>query len=444
MNNIPSQIIEIIKKIKNKSFIQNESDNDFIDALTQLTEEHIIKDKEPVMKEDENNTREYEPVMEQETNTKEATNTKEQETNTKEEDSVIKEEVTNTKEEDSVIKEEVTNTKEEDSVTREEVTNTKEEETNTKEEDSVTKEKEINIQTKEDQKISSIVINTFNDSLNLKEKPKKIKTLCFSGGGVKGFAFIGALEKLLEKNIFCLSDIKCYVGTSIGSILSFLLNLGWNIHEIKDFTLNFNFNKLTSEINSISFFQKFGIQDGDRLQLLFVKFLESKLNVKDITFEELYNKTNKKLLIIGTNLTKSEEVVFSYKNTPKFSVILALRISVSVPIIFTPVEYENEFYVDGGIVNNFPLNHCSKRSTFGFYIKNSYDNQITSIKNLMISVLGIVADTISQKNVKKYRKNIIEITNTEYSYTKFDIDLEMKLKIIKMGYDASIKFLNNY
>jgi len=401
MNNIPSRIIEIIKKIKNKSFIENDSDEELINSVIE----------EVQLKDEEQNDMKQEVIN-------------------------VKQEETITKQEEINVKQEEINIKQEETITKEEETNVKREETNIK--------KEINIQTKEDEKISSIVINTFNDSLNLKEKPKKIKTLCFSGGGVKGIAFVGALDRLLEKNIFCLSDIKCYVGTSIGSILSFLLNLGWNIHEIKDFVLNFNFNKLTSEINSISFFQKFGIQDGDRLQLLLVKFLESKLNVKDITFEELYNKTNKKLLIIGTNLTKSEEVVFSYKNTPNFSVILALRISVSVPIIFTPIEYENQFYVDGGIVNNFPLNHCSKKSTFGFYIKNSYDNKITSIKNLMIAVLGIVADTISQKNIKKYKKNIIEITNTEYTYTKFDIDLELKLKIMKMGYDASNKFLDNY
>ena len=314
-----------------------------------------------------------------------------------------------------------------------------------KNEDQIKDEVEIKDEqpTNKEKNISSIVIDSFDKSINLQEKKLKIKTLCFSGGGIKGLAFIGALEKLIEKKIFLLSDIKSFVGTSAGAILSFLLNLGWDMNEIKDFVLNFNFNKLTSEINSLSFFEKFGIQDGERLQLLFIKFLESKLNVKDITFKELYEKTHKKLLIIGTNLTKSEEVVFSYKNTPNFSVILALRISVSIPVIFTPVKYENDFYVDGGIINNFPLNHCSKRSTFGFYIKNSYNNKINSIKNLMTSVLSIIADTISQKNIKKYKKNIIEITNTELTYTKFDIDLETKLKIIKMGSDATEKFLDN-
>jgi NTE family protein len=317
-------------------------------------------------------------------------------------------------------------------------------ETNIETQETNIETRETNIENKEDKNISSLVINNFDKSINEKDNILKFKTLCFSGGGVKGIAFIGALEKLLEKNIFLLSDIKTFVGTSAGAMISFLLNLGWSVNEIKDFVLNFNFNKLTSEVNSISFFENFGIQDGDRIQLLFIKFLESKLNVKDITFEELYNKTGKKLLVIGTNITKSEEVVFSYKTTPNFSVILALRISVSIPIIFKPVKYENEFYVDGGVVNNFPINHCSKKKTIGFYIKNSYSNEITSIKSLITSILGLVSDTISQKNIKKYKKNIIEIINTEYTYTKFDISTELKLNLIKMGYNAADQLIKNY
>jgi NTE family protein len=173
-----------------------------------------------------------------------------------------------------------------------------------------------------------------------------------------------------------------------------------------------------------------------------MKFLESKLNVSDITFEELFKSTNKKLTIIGTNLSKSQEVIFNYKNTPNFSVISALRISMSVPIIFTPVKYEDDFYIDGGVVNNFPINHCSKNSTIGFYIKNSNINQITSIKDIITSVISITADTINSKNIKKYKKNIIEIKYNEFIYTKFDIDKEQIEKLIKVGYDAASNFTN--
>jgi len=274
------------------------------------------------------------------------------------------------------------------------------------------------------------------------EKPK-IRTLCFSGGSIKGFAFIGALEKLLEKNIILLENIKCFIGTSAGSILCFLLNLGWNVKEIKDFVLDFNFTKLIGKINSITFFKDFGIQDGERLKLLFIKFLESKFKVKDITFQELYNLTKKKLIIIGTNLTKGEEVIFSYKTTPDFSVILALRISCSLPILFTPITYNNEVYVDGGIVNNFPIKYCSRKFTIGFYIKNNYSLEIDSIKTLIVKVLGLTADTISEKNIKKYKKNIIQIKNVKMKIMDFNIDRVSREKIIELGYISAEEYLNN-
>jgi len=274
-------------------------------------------------------------------------------------------------------------------------------------------------------------------------KKNKINTLCFSGGGIKGFSFVGALEKLIEANIINLDEITLFVGTSAGAMLAFLLNLGWTIKELKDFVLNFNFSKLTGEIDSINFFEKFGIQDGERIKLLFIKFLKSKLNKKDITFKELFELTNKKLIIVGTNLTKGCEATFSVDHTPDFSVIIALKISCSIPIIFTPVKINDEFFVDGGLVNNFPINYCSKKSTIGFYVKNSHNNVIDSVKTLITSTLSLTADTISEKNIKKYLKNVVQIKNTQFNITNFDINLEYKLKIIQLGYNAAELFLSN-
>ena len=350
----------------------------------------------------------------------------------KEDESYKEEKIVNSKQEDESNKQEDELNKQEDEL------NKQEDENNNKQEEQLTiKEETIKEETSKEE--------TSKEETSKEETSKetiKINTLCFSGGGIKGFSFLGALERLIEKKIINLSEIKCFVGTSIGAMLSFLLILGWEIEEMKDFIFNFNFSKLKGEINSIAFFQNLGIQDGERFKLLLINFLEIKLNVKDITFEELYKLTNKKLIIIGTNLSKAEEVVFNYKTTPHFSVILALRISTAVPIIFSPVVHENEKYVDGGIVNNFPINHCSKKSTIGFYIKNAKEDlNIDSLKKLINSVLSITADTISEKNIKKYFNNVIQINNPQYVPTDFDITLEDKKKIIDLGYESIDNFL---
>lgn len=293
--------------------------------------------------------------------------------------------------------------------------------------------------------VKEIVIEEDNKELVKDENilKSKINTLCFSGGGVKGFSFIGGLEKLIEEEIIDLKNINLFVGTSAGALLSFLLNLEWSIKEIKDFIINFNFSKLTGDIDSINFFEKFGLQDGERVKLLFIKFLECKLDRKDITFKELFDLTNKKLIIVGTNLSQGKEATFSVDHTPDFSIILALRISCSIPIIFTPIEYNNELYVDGGIVNNFPINYCSRKSTIGFYVKNCNNNSITSVKNLILTTLSLTADTISEKNIEKYLKCVIQIKNTDYNISNFDINLEFKLKIIELGYKETEFYINS-
>jgi predicted acylesterase/phospholipase RssA len=73
---------------------------------------------------------------------------------------------------------------------------------------------------------------------------------------------------------------------------------------------------------------------------------------------------------------------------------------MSIPLIFTPIEINNEIYVDGAIINNFPLNYCSKTTKFGFYIKNStINNNINSFTNYIMNCLSIIADSNSEKYI---------------------------------------------
>ena len=57
-------------------------------------------------------------------------------------------------------------------------------------------------------------------------------TICLSGGGIKGFSFIGALDYLQNKSFIDINKITNWVGTSAGSIVSYLFTLGYTIHEI--------------------------------------------------------------------------------------------------------------------------------------------------------------------------------------------------------------------
>lgn len=268
-----------------------------------------------------------------------------------------------------------------------------------------------------------------------------IKTLVFSGGGIKGFAFLGALKLLFEQNILDLNLIDTFIGTSIGSIISFFLCINCSIKEIIKFILKFNFNKLEPEINYIDLFEKNGINNGKRLMLIFKHFLELKLKKNDITFQELYELTNKKLIIIGTNYTLGREERFSIDNNPHMSVLTAIRISISVPIIFIPVLYNDNWYVDGALSNNFPIQGLDRETTMGFYIRNVTKNEITNITTFIMGCLSIVTDTISEKDINDF-KYIIKIENCKQEFTNFNLSNEKKKILINLGIKPVQEFLS--
>ena len=132
--------------------------------------------------------------------------------------------------------------------------------------------------------------------------------------------------------------------------------------------------------------------------VLLSSFLKEKYNLEDINFLDLYKLTQKKISIIGTNYSKGKEVVFNYETYPEMSVITAVRISISIPFIFEPEYFNNDYYIDVSFTNNFPLNYCNPITTLGIYINHSCCNNMDNIYEFFIGSLNILADSISIKD----------------------------------------------
>ena len=190
---------------------------------------------------------------------------------------------------------------------------------------------------------------------------QEIETLVLSGGGVKGIIFIGSLKALNDKNL--LNNIKECIGTSAGSLIALLLALKYKITEIEKLTYKVdftNFINITSE-NIFNFPNEFGIDDGNNYQKFIEILIKAKIGKKEITFKELFNYSNIKLTVIATNLSTQSLVIFNYLNTPDMIVSIAVRMSCSVPLYFKPVLYNNDLYIDGSVLNNYPINLSSDK-----------------------------------------------------------------------------------
>ena len=261
-------------------------------------------------------------------------------------------------------------------------------------------------------------------------KSKRINKLILSGGSTKGIAYIGILKGLEEYNI--INNIKTFCGTSIGAIFSFILNIGFNYNELYKIILDLDINKLC-EINN---FNNYGFDDGMKI-INFIKSLMDKKKIKyDITFKELFELTNKKLIICVCNLTLKKSEYLNYKNNPNMKILTALRMSFSIPILFCPIKYNDYYYIDGGIMDNLPCNIFKNKNKI-LCININNDININSLENYLYSII----DLISSNKINIECKNIINL-NLNINISNFNINKENKLFIINYGYKIFFNWIN--
>jgi predicted acylesterase/phospholipase RssA len=269
-------------------------------------------------------------------------------------------------------------------------------------------------------------------------------TLCLSGGGIMGLVHIGCLEYLEKNKKIKINNIKKYIGTSIGALICFLLSLKYSIYDIKIFLINFNFKFLEPDIDIDELLLNYGIDNGDKILYIISMFLNNKYNLNNLTFIEHYNLLNVKLSIVGSNYTLQREENFNYIETPNMSILTALRISISVPILFTPVLYNNMYYIDGGIYNNCPIKYCNLDTTLAINLlalNNSNTNNIDNIVTYFITCINLVLNNFYTLN--KDHINIIKINcNSLTNLTDFDLLEKEKNNFIKLGYEAGEKYIN--
>lgn len=202
-----------------------------------------------------------------------------------------------------------------------------------------------------------------------KNKDYFFQNLVFEGGGVKGIAYIGALEVLQEKGIY--PNITRLAGTSAGAIVAVLLGVGYTIEEIKKIMWNLDFKNFMDDSwgvikDSKRLIKDFGWYKGDFFRSWIGGLIAKKMGNSEATFDDLIrhlDKTNgREIYLMGTNLSTGFSEVFSHEHTPRFCIADAVRISMSIPIFFaTKRNFRGDVYVDGGMLDNYPVKIFDRR-----------------------------------------------------------------------------------
>ena len=151
-----------------------------------------------------------------------------------------------------------------------------------------------------------------------------------SGGSVRGSAHVGFLQRLDELE----ASPQIISGTSAGAMIGAFYAAGMSVDEILAFFRKTSLFQYTS-INPMTP----GIFDTKKYAHIFEEFLPP-------TFEDL----NLPLTICATNLETGKPTYFN--SGPLHKPLLA---SCAIPLVFAPVEIDGELYIDGGVMDNFPV-----------------------------------------------------------------------------------------
>ena len=162
---------------------------------------------------------------------------------------------------------------------------------------------------------------------------KQKVALVLSGGGAKGLVHIGVIEEL-EKQGFEISSIA---GTSMGSVIGAVYALG-KLQEFKQWMLGF---EKIDVFKLLDFtFSSQGLIKGDKV------FNKMKQFTGDSNIESL----RIPFTAVAVDIINKKEVVFNSGD-----IYNAIRASVAIPTVFTPVKTKEGLLVDGGILNNIPF-----------------------------------------------------------------------------------------
>ena len=271
----------------------------------------------------------------------------------------------------------------------------------------------------------------------------EIDTLILSGGGVNCLGFFGSLKYLEENKIVekDFKNIKTIIGVSGGifNIIPFLLNLSYE--SIVKIVLNYDCEQIIDlenfTINDILI--DYGILRNPGSQIIETILINKGLS-KELTLLELYEITKINLISKVVNLTQSSVVYIDHESHPDLKLTTVCDMTSCIPGIFKPIIYQEEYYVDGAVCGNFPLEKNISKKFLGINIDHNIPD-ITDINDIT-SYFKSLWNMIGREN-EMNNKRIINI-KIKMMGTKFNISEEEKKMIIKEGYlQTEEHFLKN-
>jgi NTE family protein len=312
----------------------------------------------------------------------------------------------------------------------------------------------------------------------------------FEGGGVRGIAFLGALR--------CCDDIgirwRKLAGTSAGAITASLLAANLSMDQLEEAVGKLDYMRFLTKKNSplilngdpsddlqfplqlmmsLAAARQIGEYSSDPFRDWLAETL-LKANVK--TFGDIEKRGDgRELKVVVSDITRAEMLVLpddlnkintskdptfvqqlKLKSSQDFSIAEAVRLSMSIPLFFTPGRLGKSMIVDGGILSNFPLWIYDKQPgynsplprwfTFGFrFIDRNLEKNIKieeplSLLSATFNTMLNARDRYHGREMDKGRIINIDVSVANVTTTEFNLSAQKKNCLYRLGYQAAKEF----
>ena len=271
--------------------------------------------------------------------------------------------------------------------------------------------------------------------------------IVLSGGGAKGIAHLAFMENLKENNI----NFQGIVGVSAGSIAAALYSYyDGNIKKLK---------KVGKEIYELNVFneivEKFGLSDKrEKLPIFSIFFSEVKLLRKASLFNisevkkylyDIFGGVNIEdlpipIYIAALNVNTGEYTIFT-----KGELVPRILASMAIPGVFPPQKIEDNYYVDGGALNNVPVSVAYLLGAETIYLSDISDvfsnrNEPNNGIKLFIKLEDIKSYYINSFE-RKMATYLVDYNFTQfkwYSFNKYDDIYQKAYKTLKEGFIKNV------
>lgn len=283
-----------------------------------------------------------------------------------------------------------------------------------------------------------------------------IKHLVISGGGPTLIHVLGAIQQLEKQEFICLKNIETIYGTSAGAIVGVLICLGYDWETINDYIIKRPWHDVFPiKVQSIfDAYTKKGIFDISTIEKCFKPLLDAKDISMSITLEEFFALSHIELHLFSFEMNEYKMHDISYLTHPNLSLIQAIQMTCSLPLLISPVCIDDKCYIDGGVFCNYPLNYCIESGKLldeilGF--KNNYcsDNIIintdSTLMDFLLSFIFKAVFSVNTDHNQPALKNevICDAKNLSIDVLRSAINnMDIRRELYSDGVASAIRFLS--